>query len=159
MSRIFGKKRALLGIVASLAIAAAAIAYWSTSGTGSGSGSASAQADGAITLVGSIDDGLAPGKTSPVTITATNTDAKTDLRVGSTTLTAINVVDEGTAHDGCLESWFTSSGDAVTQNQTVEADSDPAEVLNAKHSIAFANAAADQNECKGATITFTLSSN
>jgi hypothetical protein len=161
MSRIISKKRVLLtAAIASLALVAVAIAYWTTNGTGSGSGSTSAQADGAITLVGVIDDAtLAPGKTSPITITATNTDTKTDLRVQSTTLTDVNVVDDGTAHDGCLESWFTSSGSPVAQNQTIEADSNPVEDLNAKHSISFANDAANQDECKGATIEFTLSSN
>src|SRR5688500_4187686 len=105
MSRIFSsKKRALLGIVAALAIATAAMAYWTSGGTGTGEGDVAANATGTITLLGTIDDAdLRPGHTSPISLTASNTDEETDLHVTSTKIESIDVTGDG---DGCLESWF-----------------------------------------------------
>ena len=154
MSRIFSsKKRALLGIVAALAIATAAFAYWTTGGSGDGTADVADNATGTITLEGTIDDlDFRPGHTSDITIAATNTDPETDLRVQNTTLTNITTDDAG-----CLPAWFVSSATPVAQNQTIEAGT--TEDLNAVHTIEFLNDEDDnQDACKGAVVSFDLSS-
>ena len=160
MSRILtSKKRFLLGVAAALVVATAAFAYWTTGGSGGGEGDVAGAATGTITLDGAIDDAdFRPGHTSPVSLTASNTDEETDLRVQSTTITGIEVTDEGTAHDGCLEAWFSGYGDPVTQDQTIAAGAEDVP-LDDPHRITFDNADANQDECKGATVTFTLTSN
>jgi hypothetical protein len=153
MSRILTRKRVVLGIVASLAIAAAAYAYWTTTGSGSGTGSVKAT-NGTISLSGTIDNPLAPGQNSDVTIKATNS-GDTALYVTSTTLS--NIVAAG----ACVDSDFseTHTGGKVNHGVVVPAHTTD-QVLVAKHNIAFANDTANsQDACKSAGITFSLSSN
>ena len=153
MSRILtSKKRFLLGVAAALVVSAAAFAYWTTGGSGDGTADVADAATGTIVLSGSIDDlDFRPGHTSDVTISAENTDTETDLRVQSTTLENITTDDAG-----CLPAWFESDPDPVTQNQTIEAGQ--TEDLGAAHQITFNNADANQDACKGAVVSFDLSS-
>lgn len=159
MSRIFrSKKRALLGVVAGVVVATAAFAYWTSGGTGNGSGDIADQATGTITLEGTIDDpDLRPGHTSPISLTATNTDPETDLYVTSTKIESILVTGDGSANGGCDELWFSDYDTAVPQGQTIEAGDEDVP-LDDPHTITFNNAAANQDDCKGATVTFVLSS-
>lgn len=158
MSRILSKKRFLLGVAAALVVSVAAFAYWTTGGTGDGTADVADAATGTITLEGTIDDlDFRPGHTSDITIAATNTDLETDLRVDSTTLSAIDVINDGTANGGCDPTWFDSSEDPVTQGQTIEANT--TEDLDVKHQIEFLNSESEnQDDCKSATVTFTLTS-
>ena len=137
------------GVIASLAIAAVAIAYWTTTGSGSGSGSVKA-ANGTISLSGTIDNPLAPGQNSDVTIKATNS-GDTDLYVTSTTLSNIDA-----AAAGCADADF-STGGAVSQGVVVPAHTTD-QVLPNKHNIAFANSASNQDACKSTSIGFDLAS-
>ena len=159
MSRIISsKKRFVLGVIAALAITTAAFAYWTTAGGGDGTADVADNATGTITLVGTIEDtDFRPGHTSEITIAATNTDPETDLRVDSTTLSNIDVTGDGTTNGGCDPAWFDSSSAPVTQGQTIEAGT--TEDLDVTHSIEFLNDVDDnQDDCKGAQVTFDLDS-
>ena len=153
MSRILkGKKRFALGVLASLVIATAAFAYWTTLGDGDGDADVANAATGTITLAGTIvDTDFRPGHTSDITIAATNTDLETDLRVQNTTLSNITTDDAG-----CLPAWFSSSATPVAQDQTIEANT--TEDLGVVHEITFNNVDVDQDACKGAEVSFDLSS-
>ena len=149
MSRFITRKRAVVGVVAALAITAVAVAYWTTTGSGSGSGSVKA-ANGTLTLSGTIDNALAPGENSDVTVKASNP-GTTDLYVTSTTLSAI-----AAAAAVCPDADFTT-GAAVNQGVIVPAGATN-QVLPNKHNIAFANTASNQDACKSSGISFTLAS-
>ena len=155
MSRIISKKRALLtAALTSLVVVAVAIAYWTTTGSGDGTG-AVAGSNGSVELKGTIDNALAPGQDSDVTIVAWN-DGDTDLYVTSTTLSNI------AAAGPCVDSDFSDSdGGTVAEGTVIPASSSEANpvTLNS-HNIAFANDPdTSQDDCKDADITFDLSSN
>jgi hypothetical protein len=141
-------------IVAAAAVAVVAVgggtafAYWATSGSGTGS-AVTAASNGTVVLHASFANGLTPGASVPVTFTADNS-GTSSLRVGTVT----SVV---TASGACDASWFTVA--PVTEGQTIPAHGSAVALANAG-SIAFSDlATVDQNSCKGATITLTLSSN
>jgi hypothetical protein len=150
MSRIITKKRALLvAAITSLVVVAVAIAYWTTTGSGSGSGSVKAT-NGTITLSGTIDNALAPGENSDVTIKASNP-GTSNLYVTSTTLSAID------ASGTCADADFHVTNANRTQGVVVPAGAVD-QILPTKHNISFDNTTANQNTCKSATISFTLAS-
>jgi len=129
--------------------AGTAYAYWSTTGSGTGSGTA-ASSNGTLTLYASIADGITPGGTAAVTYTADNP-GSSSLQVG--TITPTVSIDSG--HSGCLVSDFSIA--PTTSNTTVPAHSTGFAVGSG--TLNFADTSADQNGCKGATITLTLVSN
>ncbi len=152
MFRKMTKKRfAVLGVIAVLAVAGIAVAFWTASGSGSGSGKV-ASSNGSLTLSGSISNELTPGSTSPVTFTASNSNSSS-LQVG--TVHAVVTIDEAHAEAGCKASDF-SIADTV-ENQTIPASSSNVALSN-NGSIKMADTEANQDACKGATITLTLSS-
>jgi hypothetical protein len=147
--KVLTKKRALvLGVVAALAVAGIAIAYWTTTGSGSGTGKV-ASSSGTISLSGSITEELTPGSTSPVTFTASNS-GSSDLNVG--TVSAVVSTDKV----GCEVSDFTIA--PTTENQVIKAGASNV-ALATNGSITMADTAENQDACKGATVTLTLSSN
>jgi hypothetical protein len=142
------KKKIVIAAAAVVAIGAGtAFAYWSTTGAGTGSGSTAAS-NGTIVLHASFANGLTPGASTPVTFTADNA-GTSSLRVGTVT----SVV---SATGGCDASWFTIV--PVDENQTIAAGASGVELAN-KGTLAFADTATNQDSCKSATITLTLSSN
>jgi hypothetical protein len=143
------KKRTavILGAVAILAVAGIAIAYWTTTGSGSGSG-AVAESNGTLVLHGTITKELTPGSTSPVTFTADNA-GSSSLQVGT-----IHAV-VSTNKAGCEVSDFTIADTA--ENQVIAAKGS-AVALATDGSISMADTAANQDACKGATISLALSS-
>lgn len=147
------KKRtlAVLGAVAALAVAGLAVAYWTTTGSGSGSGSV-ASANGTLTLHGTITGELTPGGESPVTFTADN-EGSSSLQVG--TVHAVVSIDEAHANAGCKASDFTI-GD-TEENQVIPAKSSGVALAH-DGSIAMADTEANQDGCKGASISLELSS-
>jgi D-serine deaminase-like pyridoxal phosphate-dependent protein len=146
MSRIIKSRRALvLGVVAALGIAAAAFAYWTTSGSGSGTGLVGS--DVARTVNGTIDNALAPGGQSSVTLTA-NRDINTSYKIGAIT----GSVSVDSAHSGCQASDFAFTG--PTTVQTVPAGSGTQTL--APGSISMTNSSSNQDACKGATLSITL---
>lgn len=140
---------AVLAVLGVLAIAGAAIAYWTTSGAGSGTGTVGTS-NGTVTLTGSFPaSSLFPGGSVPVTFTA-QTSSTSNLYVG--TVTATNIA---TSDPGCLPADF--SLPPTVENTAVPAG--PAITLPNTGTLSMANTAANQDACKGATITLTLSSN
>jgi hypothetical protein len=147
--KMITRKRSLvLGAVAMLAVAGVAVAYWTTTGSGSGSGTV-ATSNGVIVLHGTISNELTPGSTSPVTFTADNK-GSSSLRVES--VKAVVSTDK----TGCLVSDFTI-GDTA-ENQTIAAGGKEVALVH-NGSIEMADTAINQDECKGAKVTLTLSSN
>jgi hypothetical protein len=124
----------------------AAIAYWTTTGSGGGSAAASA-GGGTVTLHAAFNTDLAPGTSSPVAYTADNAnDSSTDVGALSATVS--------TSDTGCLPEWFDVT--AVTSNSTVAARSTGTSV--GAGTLTFKDSAANQDACKGATITVNVSS-
>lgn len=146
--RSFNKKIAatVAGTALALVASGVAFAYWTTTGSGSGTG-ATAAANGTVVLHAAFADGLAPGLSTPVTFTADNA-GKTDLRVGTIT----SVV---SASGACDPSWFSIT--PTVSNTTVAGLATGVAVGSG--TLTFNNAAADQDACKSATVTLTVSSN
>jgi hypothetical protein len=154
--RLLRRKRVLsvLGIVGVLALAGLAFGYWTTTGSGSGSGSVAAS-NGTLTLHGTITSALTPGGSSPVTFTADNA-SSSSLQVG--TIHAVVSIGEsgaGEAHEGCEASDFTIAD--TVENQTIPATTSGV-ALTTNGSISMADTNANQDACKGAPITLTLTS-
>lgn len=145
-------KKALIatgtGAVVAMAIGGLALAYWTTTGSGSGS-AANAGSNGTIVLHASFAPGLTPGASEAVSFTADN-GGSSSLQVGTVT----SVV--STSDPLCLPADFTVA--PVAENQTIAAHATGVALANAG-SIAFADTGVNQDACKGATITLTLSSN
>lgn len=148
----FIKSKKGIALLASLTIAVVAsvgaYAYWTTTGSGTGS-AANAASNGSIVLHASFAPGLTPGATKPVSFTADNTNSSS-LRVG----TVSSVV--STSDADCLPADFTVP-DAI-ENQTIPANTSGV-ALATGSTITFADTAVNQDACKGATVTLTLSSN
>jgi hypothetical protein len=144
------KKAAAVAVAAvTLAGSGIAYAYWSTTGAGSGTGTTAAS-NGTLALHATFPTvGLYPGGAVAVSFTADNTVA-TDLQVG--TVHSVVTTSDPT---NCLASWFSIAD--VIENQTITHNTNGV-VLAHDGSLVFANDAADQNLCKGATITLTLTS-
>jgi hypothetical protein len=143
------KKRALvLSAVAVLAVAGAAIAFWTASGSGTGSGSVKAS-NGTIVLHGTIEKELTPGSTSPVTFTADNKNSSSQ-QVGT-----VHAVVTNSKEPACKSSDF-EIADTV-ENQVLAANSEGT-ALTTNGSITMKDTAENQDACKSATITLTLTS-
>ena len=145
-------KKALIatgtGAVVAMAIGGLALAYWTTDGSGTGS-STNASSNGSLVLTASWPAGvLAPGgPAQTVTYKATNASA------GSLQVNTIHAV-VSTSDALCLPADFTVPD--ATSGITVPAHTSTGIVVGTS-SITFADTAADQNACKGATVTLTLS--
>ncbi len=126
----------------------AALAYWTTTGTGTGS-AATASANGSLTLHADFAAGLTPGASVPVTFTADNP-GTSSLR-----LSEITDVTVSTGTPGCLAGDFVVRG-LTTTPATVAAGSRGTKVGTA--TLAFTDTGVDQDACKGATVTLSVSS-
>jgi hypothetical protein len=152
MFRSIPKRKALVvGLIATLALAGAAFAYWTTTGSGSGSGSV-ASSNGTLVLHGTINSQLTPGGSSSVSFTADNANSSS-LQVG--TVHAVVSIDTAHATAGCDAADFTIND--TIENQRIAANSTAVALAN-DGSISMADTAANQDACKGATISLALSS-
>jgi hypothetical protein len=141
----------LSAVVAVLVASVGAYAYWTTTGSGTGSAT-NASSNGTLVLHASFANGLTPGATEPVSYTADNSNTS-DLQVG--TVTAVVSIDSAHATAGCLASDYSVPSQA--ENQTI-AHSSTGTALTNGSTITFANSALNQDACKGAIVTLTLSS-
>ncbi|HEY3003353.1 MAG TPA: hypothetical protein VGJ44_13475 [Kribbellaceae bacterium] len=150
MPKFNSKKRvAVIAATALLAVGGgAAYAYWTTTGSGSGS-AANATSNGTLVLHASFAPGVAPGETRTVSYTADNA-GTSSLWVG----TISHVVSTSVA--GCLPADFTI--DPVVSDTQVPAGAS-AFALGGTGTLTFHDTAQNQDACKGATVTLTLSSN
>lgn len=151
MRRFKSNKRVklALGVVVALAVAGGAFAYWT--GTGSGTGTGTVAPGGNVTLTGTIAGGLAPGLNKAVALTATNATTSA-IKVGTVHLDSVAV---DAAHATCVVADFTMAD--VAEDQSIPAGSTNLAMTNSG-SLVFANTAANQDACKSATLTLTLSS-
>jgi hypothetical protein len=131
--------------------AGTAYAYWTTTGSGTGSAT-NASSNGTIVLHASFANGLTPGANETVTYTADN-GGSSSLYVG--TITPTVSLDAASVTAGCLVGDFTIA--PTTSNTTVPAHASAYSVGTG--TLAFADTAANQDGCKGATVTLTLASN
>lgn len=149
--RKLSTKGKVYAAAASVALVAAgggaAYAYWTTTGSGSGAAANSA-GGGTVTLHATFDAGLAPGNATAVAYTADNS-SNTGTVVGA--LSASVSTSDPT---NCLASWFTVT--AVTSNSAVAPNSLGTSVGSG--TLTFLNDAANQDACKSATVTLTVSS-
>jgi hypothetical protein len=112
------KRRVLiaLGCTSALAVAGVAMAYFTSSGAGTGT--ATAGSSSAMTLHGSVSSNLYPGTSSPVSFTVDNPSSGSE-RVGTISLASISV-DAG--HSTCSTTISGGNPDfsmpAVTVNHT-----------------------------------------
>ena len=131
--------------------AGTAFAYWTTTGSGSGS-AGTASSNGTIALHAAFDSGLTPGASEAVSYTADNA-GTSSLYVG--TITPTVSIDAAHVTAGCLASDFSIA--PTSANVTVPAGASGLAVGSG--TLAFADTSANQDGCKGATITLTLASN
>ena len=149
----FTRKRKIIALAVAgfvLAGTAAAVAYWTTTGSGTGS-QTNASSNGTVTLHATFSTGLTPGGTKTVTYTADNA-GTTSLRVA--TITPVVSIDATHVTAGCLVADFTIP--ATVSNTTVPAGGSGVAVGTG--TLSFADTAINQDGCKGATVTLTLSS-
>jgi hypothetical protein len=149
--RRFKNKRVktAVGVVLALAIAGAAIAYWT--GGGSGTATGTVNTGGTITLSGTVGAGLAPGLNKAVSLTASNATTSA-IKIGTVHLESVAA---DAAHAACDVADFTMAD--VVEDQSIAAGATNAALTNSG-SLVFANTAVNQDACKNATLTLTLSS-
>jgi hypothetical protein len=158
MSRIFGKKRALLGIVASLAIAAAAIAYWTAGGSGDGS----ATTQGAQTALDAdqttVLTAMFPGDEAQNIEGLLENDNDADIYVSTVTASIASVTKATGAPAGVCDATDYSLTNAT---MTVEDEVPGHGTLSyGGADIQFNNKADDnQDACKGATVALSYAVN
>lgn len=149
------KKNKVLAAAGALALVAgggsAAYAYWTTTGSGSGS-AANESSNGTLVLSATFSPGLVPGNSTAVTYTAANANT-TGSKVNSLSAT---VDTSGTP--GCLPGWFTVTVPVVPTGGVLVPAGATVTPLGAG-TLTFLNDDANQDLCKGATITVKVNSN
>ena len=153
MKRVGKRHLIVLGVSVVAAVAVVGgYAYWTATGAGTTTPATNASSNGSVVLHGSFAGGLAPGGSKTITFTADNANT-TSLQVG--TIHSVVGIDATHVTAGCLASDFTVAD--VVENQVIAASSSGV-TLSVAGSIAFADTASNQDGCKGAIITLTLSS-
>ena len=103
---------------------------------------------GVVTLTAVFPAGLAPGGSQHITYTATNSTGNSVL-VGDLAATV------STRADGCLPAWFTVT--AETSKSRVPPGG--SEIPVGSGTLSFTDTNDDQNACRGATVTVSVTSN
>lgn len=151
----FRGKRAIAIVAAGLLLAGAGGAYAFYSTTGAGTGSAkNAPGNGTLVLTASFAPGLTPGASTPVTFTVTNPGTST---LNLNTITSV----VSTSPSGCLPADFSISP-VVVDIRVPGTPKNQAAVpvaIQPTGTLAFADTALNQDLCKDAVVTLTLSSN
>jgi hypothetical protein len=144
------RRGVVIGVVAAgfLGLGGVSFAYWTLTGSGSGSGGVAA-GTGTVTLGASFADGIYPGGTRTVTFTASNPNTHA-VRIGTVSLASVT-----TTAPGCDVADFTMG--PVLQGFDVAANATDVTLPNTG-TLAFANTAVNQDDCKGATITINITS-
>lgn len=152
MKRFSKRTWVLIGVVLALGMSAiGAYAYWTTTGSGNGSATVAAS-NGTVTLHGTAPTNLYPGGSSSVTFTADNSGGS-NLFVGTIHLGSVTA-DAG--HASCNTADFTMAD--VTSNTMVPAGQ-TGYALTGSGTLQYANTSANQDACKGASLTLNLTSN
>lgn len=146
------KRNKILAAAGALALVTggggAAFAYWTTTGSGSGTADTASASDGKLVLTATFADDLAPGNKVSVAYTADNS-STTGTKVGELT-SYVTTSDP----ENCLSDWFTVT--SVTSNALVAGGA--TDVSVGSGTLEFFNSDANQDACKGATITVHVDS-
>lgn len=146
------KRNKILAAAGALALVTggggAAFAYWTTTGSGTGTANNASVSDGTLVLTATFADDLAPGNEVTVAYTADNS-STTGTKVGALT-SYVTTSDPS----NCLSDWFTVT--SVTSNALVAAGA--TDVSVGSGTLTFHNSDANQDACKGATITVHVDS-
>jgi hypothetical protein len=141
------KTKVIITAVVLCFAAAGAYAYWT--GSGSGSGTAAVGTNGVVTVIATVPDGIQPGTAVPVSFTAANATASP---IYLTTVHFVGVTAD-IGHSTCAVADFTmanvTEGVQIIQGATLQA-------LPTAGSLVYANTAVNQDACKGATLTLSL---
>jgi hypothetical protein len=141
------RKRTLIGALVSAFLlfgALGAYGYWTTGGSGSGSATAGSTTNN-LTIASPPVTGITPGSSTSVTVTLTNPNSySVHVDTVSTVISTSNV--------GCLPADFTFPANVL--NTTIA----PLGTATFTQDLVFADTAANQDLCKGATITLSYSS-
>ena len=140
-------KLALIGALPTVLVllsAASAYAFWATGGAGSPTATVGTTADN-LTITSAPVTRIAPGSSALVTVTLTNPNSYSVY--AGTVSTVITTSDAG-----CLPADFTFPP------RTVNATIAPGGVASFTQDLVLADTAANQDACKGATITLTYGS-
>jgi hypothetical protein len=140
---------AVVTVAGALALAGGAFAFFS--GSGGGSGTAAVGTSGTVVLTATVPAGITPGTSEPVSFTAANA---TGSGIFVSTVTLVSVTAD-LGHAACVTSDFSMAN--VTESHEVPANA-TAEALPTNGSLVYADTALNQDACKGATLTLTLSS-
>jgi hypothetical protein len=151
------KKRALVALGCTFALAAAGVAFAYFTSTGSGTGTATVGSSSAVTLHATISSNLYPGASSPVTLTVDNPSSGSQ-RVGTVTLASISV-DSG--HSSCSTTISGANPDftmpAVTVNQVFGPGN--GQSVTPAGTLTMNETGVNQDACQGATLTLHLTNN
>jgi hypothetical protein len=154
--RSLATKKAVIAFTSASLIAAsggAAYAYWTS--TGSGSATATAGTTVPVAITGTVAGTIYPGGSFTVVLTANNTNT-TPVKIGTVSVTGIdsdiNACDTLIADTTNVD--FSMAG--VAENQTLAASTNNIALTN-NGSLVFNNAPENQDACKGAVLTLTLS--
>lgn len=139
-----------LGIVASIAVAGLAYGYWTGSGSGTGTGTAGTS--GTAEITGTVAPGISPGTAEAVSFTGAN---PSDSPIQVSVISLVGVSPDA-GHAACDTADFSMAD--VTEDHQVPAGA-TVEPLPVDGSLVYANTPVNQDACKGATLTLTLSSN
>jgi hypothetical protein len=158
MQKFSAKKKVAAALGAGAIVVAgagAAVAYWSAGGSGHGDSTA-ASANGAVSYAVTVADGIAPGLSKAVTYGAYNL-GTTSLQVNNPA--AAVSIDTTHATNGCLASWF-AVGQPTSGTTTIPAGTLQATPVSlGSGNLTFPDLTnTDQNSCKGATVTVTVTS-
>jgi hypothetical protein len=151
------KRRALiaLGCTCALAVAGVALAYFTSSG--SGTANATVGSSSAVTLHGTVSSSLYPGTSSPVSFTVDNPSSGSQ-RVGTITLSSITV-DAG--HSTCSTTISGGNPDfsmpAVAVNKVFPAGN--GQTVTPTGTLTMNETGVSQDACQGATVTLHLTNN
>jgi hypothetical protein len=174
MSRKFNKKSVLatLGVVGVLAIAGAAFAYFTASGTGGGT--ASVGTSSTVNLAGTISGTLYPGGSAAgVSVVVTNEGAGSQ-HVASVSLASVAIDHNSTTYTGTTDAqkalWdacnvtsnsansaFTMSD--ITVNHTYTKHGTAGDNSTVTGSLQMNDTGVSQDNCQGAPLALTFSSN
>jgi hypothetical protein len=135
-------------IVLVLSASGVAYAYWT--GTGAGSATATTGTGGTVTIAGTTAAGLAPGNGRTVTFTATNA-TNAAIKIGTISDTAIN-----SGIPACDAQIADFSMADVVADQIIPASSVNFPVTATGTLVYAYSPTVNQDACKGANITLTL---
>lgn len=151
MRSILNKKRAILGLVATVAITAVAVAYWTSAGEDTGSATTG---DATAFTVEALDtpSGLVPdGAAQDLDVKVTNT-ASHDQQFNSVDISISSITEATGVTEQCDPQWFTVTDPAAAAITLQEANGTASDESTRTGSIALDESGTNQDACKGATV-------